>query len=64
MTPQNPFIDVPVSSAAQPSQGRITNGEYNELYISYPKDPEFYRASFYRVEQDSKTRWIVTCEQF
>ena len=41
-TTSNAFIDVPVGSG----QAQIANGEYNELYITYPEDPFFYRVSF------------------
>ncbi len=60
LTPANEFIDLPASS----TEARIVSGEYNELYISYPKDSEFYRVSFYVIEQDGLTRWITTCENF
>ena len=59
-TTSNAFIDVPVAS----EQAQIANGEYNELYITYPGDPFFYRVSFYRVNQNGKTHWVNACETF
>lgn len=59
-TTSNAFIDVPVGSG----QAQIANGEYNELYITYPGDAVFYRVSFYRVNQNGKTHWVNACETF
>ncbi|MFV0148960.1 hypothetical protein OBK08_13460 [Empedobacter falsenii] len=56
---QNNYIDVPFDG-----QARIANGEYNELYLSYPKEQYFYRVSFYRVQQNSTTYWVTACEKF
>lgn len=47
-----------------PGQARIVDGEYNELYISYPKEPDFYRVSFYHLVQNGKHNWVTTCEKF
>lgn len=58
-TTENNFIDVPFDG-----QARIENGEYNELYFSYPKEQDFYRVSFYRVQQNSTTYWVTACEKF
>lgn len=58
-TSTNNFIDVPFDG-----QARIEDGEYNELYLSYPKEPDFYRVSFYRLYQSGKNYWISTCEKF
>jgi len=58
-TTANNYIDVPFDG-----QARIENGEYNELYVSYPKEPYFYRVSFYRVQQNSTTYWVTACEEF
>lgn len=61
LTPANEFIDLPATS----SEARIVSGEYNELYISYPKDPEFYRVSFYVIdENETRRHWVTTCENF
>ena len=60
ITTSNAFIDVPVGS----TQAQIVNGEYNELYITYPGDAVFYRVSFYRVNQNGKTHWVNACETF
>ncbi|MFV0156820.1 hypothetical protein OBK03_13765 [Empedobacter falsenii] len=59
LTTQNNYIDVPFDG-----QARIANGEYNELYLSYPKEQYFYRVSFYRVQQNSTTYWVTACEKF
>ena len=45
-------------------QAQIRDGEYNELYISYPQEEIFYRVTFYRVKQNGETYFINTCEQF
>lgn len=58
-TTANNYIDVPFDGQAQ-----IANGEYNELYLSYPKEQDFYRVSFYRVQQNSTTYWVTACEKF
>ncbi|MCA4777882.1 hypothetical protein [Empedobacter stercoris] len=54
------FKDIPVTSG----QANIADGEYNELYISYPQEKIFYRVTFYRVKQNGETYFINTCEQF
>lgn len=59
-TTSNAFIDITVG----PGQAQIANEEYNELYITYPGDPFFYRVSFYRVNQNGKTHWVNACETF
>lgn len=54
------YQDIPV----KPGQARIRDGEYNELYISYPQEEIFYRVTFYRVKQNGETYFVNTCEQF
>lgn len=54
------YQDIPVTSG----QAKIADGEYNELYISYPQEEIFYRVTFYRVKQNGETYFINTCEQF
>ena len=54
------FQDIPVAQG----QAKIADGEYNELYISYPQEENFYRVTFYRVKQNGETYFINTCEQF
>lgn len=54
------YQDIPVTSG----QANIADGEYNELYISYPQEEIFYRVTFYRVKQNGETYFINTCEQF
>ncbi|MDM1552905.1 hypothetical protein [Empedobacter falsenii] len=61
-TTENNFIDVPFNILV--GQAQIANGEYNELYLSYPKEQDFYRVSFYRVQQNSTTYWVTACEKF
>ncbi|MFV0231425.1 hypothetical protein OBJ94_13625 [Empedobacter falsenii] len=61
-TTKNNYIDVPFNIGV--GQAGIANGEYNELYVSYPKEPYFYRVSFYRVQQNSTTYWVTACEKF
>ncbi|MFV0140814.1 hypothetical protein OBK00_13170 [Empedobacter falsenii] len=61
-TTANNYIDVPFNIGV--GQAGIANGEYNELYVSYPKEPYFYRVSFYRVQQNSTTYWVTACEKF
>lgn len=56
----NSYQDIPVTSG----QANIADGEYNELYISYPQEEIFYRVTFYRVKQNGETYFINTCEQF
>lgn len=56
----NDFKDIPTRSG----YAKIADGEYNELYISYPQEENFYRVTFYRVKQNGETYFINTCEQF
>lgn len=54
------FQDIPTRSG----HAQIADGEYNELYISYPREEQFYRITFYRVKQNGETYFVNTCEQF
>lgn len=56
----NAYQNIPVT----PGQAKIADGEYNELYISYPREEQFYRITFYRVKQNGETYFVNTCEQF
>ncbi|MFV0208514.1 hypothetical protein OBK13_04795 [Empedobacter falsenii] len=61
-TPNNytAYQNIPVAQG----QAQIADGEYNELYISYPREEQFYRITFYRVKQNGETYFVNTCEQF
>lgn len=60
-TPNNysTYQSIPVTSGAH-----VVDGEYNELYISYPREEQFYRITFYRIKQNNETYFVNVCEQF